>query len=59
MNLIDSDWLLLSLTTLTHEDLMVLLDFFKCTPPPEKPLGQHNEGGKIVVLTKPINVEIR
>ena len=34
MDLIDFDWLLLSLATLTHGhgDLMVLFDFFKCTP---------------------------
>ena len=32
-------------------------ELFKCTPPLEKLLGQHDQEGGMVVLTKQINME--
>ena len=33
-----------------HAYLIVLLDFFKSMPPLEKPLGQYDQKGEVVVL---------
>ena len=37
-----------------HADLTFLLDFFKCTPPLEKPLGTHDQKEEMVMCTERI-----
>ena len=42
-----------------HVALTVLLDFFKCMPPLEKPPGQHDKEEEMVILTERINMGMR
>ena len=42
-----------------HADLTAMLDFFKCTPPLENPIGHTNQKGEMVGVFERIAVEMR
>ena len=42
-----------------HEDLTILRNLHKCTPPLGKPLGPHDQEGEMATCTEQISMGIR